>query len=102
MKKKKMSVPTKQELKDEIGYLYYELEKMRMQRDAELLKKRKMLIPIAMEIFETQMKRQFGNILKNIVLEHIDDSGYWFTFELTNDSRRQTYCIRHEEVYDND
>ena len=30
--------------------------------------------------------------------EHVDAAGYWFSFELTHDDRRQTWCIRHNEV----
>lgn len=34
----------------------------------------------------------------NVRLEHIDEAGYWFSFELEQDSRRQTWCVRHWEV----
>jgi hypothetical protein len=34
----------------------------------------------------------------NLTLEHIDYVGYWFTFEICNDSTRQTYCVRHTDL----
>jgi hypothetical protein len=34
----------------------------------------------------------------NLQLDHIDKVGYWFNFELDNDSTRQTYCVRHTDL----
>ena len=28
----------------------------------------------------------------------IDASGYWFSFELINDNRKQTYAVRHTDI----
>ena len=36
--------------------------------------------------------------IRKLVLDHIDNAGYWFTFELDNDNRRQTYCVRHIDL----
>jgi hypothetical protein len=30
--------------------------------------------------------------------EHVDAAAYWFTFELVNDDRRQTWCVRHGDL----
>ena len=30
--------------------------------------------------------------------EHVDAAAYWFTFELTYDDRRQTWCVRHSDL----
>lgn len=40
----------------------------------------------------------YPNTVKNLTFEHVDESGYWFTYELENDSRRQNYVVRHREV----
>lgn len=30
--------------------------------------------------------------------EHVDAAAYWFSFELTHDDRRQTWCVRHSDL----
>lgn len=40
-----------------------------------------------------ELRKMFGNLPCNVRFEHKDDSGYWYTFELVNDSRRQTIRI---------
>lgn len=44
------------------------------------------------------MKEVYGNLVCKINYEHVDESGFWFTYELVHDSRRQTYVIRHEDL----
>ncbi len=47
----------------------------------------------------TEMLRgMYGYSVRNIRLEHVDAAGYWFSFELEQDSRRQTWCVRHNEL----
>ena len=41
-----------------------------------------------------QLRPIYGNLLYNVRFEHEDESGYWFSFELVGDTRRQTYCVR--------
>ena len=53
---------------------------------------------IATELIHRELKTIYGGLVKNLRFEHADESGYWFTFELINDSRRQTWCIRPDEV----
>ena len=36
--------------------------------------------------------------MHNVTLDHIDKAGYWFTFELITDNRKQTYCVRHTDL----
>lgn len=55
-------------------------------------------IEIAHELFFGFLEETFKNLWKNPQFEHSDKSGYWFTFELKNDARRQTWCIRPNEV----
>ena len=57
-----------------------------------------MYVDIATELIHQELKTIFGGLVKNLRFEHADTSGYWFTFELVNDDRRQTWCIRLEEV----
>lgn len=57
-----------------------------------------MYVDIATELMYQELKTIFGGLVKNLRFEHADSSGYWFTFELVNDDRRQTWCIRPEEV----
>ena len=57
-----------------------------------------MYIDIATELTHKELKTIFGGLVKNLRFEHADASGYWFTFELVNDARRQTWCIRTKEV----
>lgn len=52
----------------------------------------------AMEAFSAYARRAFGGVVRNVRLDHVDAAGYWFTFELANDARRQTYCIRHGDI----
>ena len=40
----------------------------------------------------------YGAAVRNVVLEHVDEAGYWFKFELAQDSRRQTWCVRHSDL----
>lgn len=41
-----------------------------------------------------QLRPIYGNSLYNVRFEHEDESGYWFSFELVGDTRRQTCCVR--------
>lgn len=52
----------------------------------------------ATAVIQDLLKRQFGYSVRNLQFEHVDASGYWFTFELAQDSRRQTWAVRHYEV----
>jgi len=36
--------------------------------------------------------------VRKLLLDHIDDSGYWFTFNVDNYAERQTYCVRHTDL----
>lgn len=56
--------------------------------------------PKAAEIFYKKINEIFPEMVCKVTLEHIDAGGFWFTFELKNDSRRQTYAIRHTDLED--
>lgn len=44
------------------------------------------------------LKPMYGEAIKNVRLEHVDAAGYWFSYELEHDSRRQTWCVRHSDL----
>jgi len=93
-----MKTKSKAELKQEIDALQAENTKLsetneRIQR--EQWEKR---IPQATAEFHVRMNKTFPNMVTNVRFEHVDASGYWFTFELSNDKRRQTYAVRHTEI----
>ncbi len=39
-----------------------------------------------------------GVTARNVVLDHVDAAGYWFSYELIQDDRRQTWCVRHSDL----
>lgn len=47
---------------------------------------------------KTFLDKTYPHAWRNLQLEHVDASGYWYSFELVNDSRRQTWVIRHYEI----
>lgn len=44
------------------------------------------------------LNKTFPGIWCNLRFEHVDAAAYWYTFELVNDSRRQTWCVRHSDL----
>lgn len=40
-----------------------------------------------------ELNRMFPNLVRNVQFEHRDAAGWWYTFELVNDARRQTIRI---------
>lgn len=51
-----------------------------------------------MSILSADLRAKYGAAVRSIRLEHVDAVGYWFSYELENDDRRQTWCVRHSEV----
>lgn len=90
----------KAEMQKQMEFLERENRRMReeiaRQQQAEWDKLR----PKATEIFHKEMNKIFPEMVCKVTLEHIDSGGFWFTFELKNDSRRQTYAIRHTDLED--
>lgn len=52
----------------------------------------------AIEVLWKDLRSKYGFGFQNIRFEHEDEAGYWFSYELVQDSRRQTWCVRHWEV----
>ena len=36
--------------------------------------------------------------VRKLLLDHVDDSGYWFTFNVDGYGERQTFCVRHTDL----
>lgn len=92
-----MKTPTKAELYAQIDALTRENIRLQEQLEAEERKrwienKDKATIAlynlIPFTVFE----------VRNLMLDHIDKSGYWFTFNVDNYGERQTYCVRHTDL----
>jgi len=88
-----MKVPSKSELKDRIEYLENQNAALLEKQDAEQIDERERRKPEAIEKFYQTVGGIFGKTVCNVKFEHADAAGYWFTFELTNDPRRQTIRI---------
>ena len=99
-KPKKMKAPTKQQLYEQIAKLEGLNLKLTEERSREKEKRWKELLPQAYEVCRGQLKAIFPNLLTKLRFEHVDEGGYWFTFQLVNDSRVQTYAVRHLELLD--
>ena len=92
-----MKTPTKAELYAQIDALTRENIALQDKLDAEKHKRWREKVDDAFEkLYELSpfSKRE----MYETSLVHIDDAGYWFTFELLNDSRKQTLCVRHTDL----
>jgi hypothetical protein len=55
-------------------------------------------IPAAVEAFYAHVRPLYGETLFDVRFDHVDGSGFWFSYELTHDHRRQVYCVRHADL----
>ena len=96
-RKRQMKSPSKAELYAQIESLTRENIRLQEQLEAEQrkqwLEKKESAIAMFYRIVPFMPSEMY-----NIKLEHIDTSGYWFIFELKNDNRKQTMCIRHSDL----
>lgn len=44
------------------------------------------------------LREKFPGTWCKLRFEHVDAAAYWYTFELVNDDRRQTWCVRHSDL----
>ena len=93
-----MKKQTKAELSAQIDALTCENSRLQEAADAVQRKQWTDNLFLAQNEFTRHTKRVFPGMVCNARFEHVDAGGYWFTFELKNDSRRQTYCIRHSDM----
>ena len=94
---RKTKAPTKAELYSQVDALTRELTTLQDKLDSEERDKWCTLKDRAFELFYELTPFNKGTV-QFLTLEHIDKVGYWFTFELVNDSTRQTYCVRHTDL----
>ena len=52
----------------------------------------------ANDVIVSFLNKTFPNLWCNLKFEHVDTVAYWYTFELVNDDRRQTWCVRHSDL----
>lgn len=93
-----MKVPSKEELYNWIDSLEKQNQKLLDEKNHKLMEEWKSKSSIAYEVFWKFANSTFPNLVTKVSLDHIDMAGYWFTFELVNDSRRQTYAVRHSDL----
>ena len=90
--------PSKGELHEQIRALTAENIKLQAELEAEEQRRWEVNREKATVCFWETIKQIFpGGVVCQVRLEHIDRAGYWFTFELVNDKRRQTFAIRHDD-----
>lgn len=75
-------------------------EKAKLQAEIDEMKQRewKEHLSLAFDEVKKVLHNAFGGMVQLLRFEHVDGSGYWFTFELINDTRRQTYRVGHDEI----
>jgi hypothetical protein len=92
-----MKKPTKSNLYEQIAVL--ERENLKLSKKVEEEERKKWLENKnkAVTVFFNSLPFPSRRVTK-VTLEHIDKAGYWFTFEIDNDNRRQTYAVRHSDL----
>lgn len=93
-----MKKQTKAALSAQIDALTCENSRLQEAADAVQREQWTNKLFLAQDEFNRQMNGVFPRMVCKARFEHVDAGGYWFTFELKNDSRRQTYCIRHGDI----
>ena len=93
------------ELTEQVGCLQDQVDELlkmnqALSRELEEKKQQEWLnrVPMATGVIQAELKQRFGFAVRNLRFEHVDASGYWFSFELAQDSRRQNLCVRHREL----
>ena len=94
--KRKMKAPSKSELCEQVKALTRENVALLERLNAEEKKRWLELQDKAFEIFFTSVPFP-RSMMCYVTLMHVDKAGYWFSFELINDDRKQTYCVRHTD-----
>lgn len=92
-----MKSPTKDELRAQINALQRENIRLQDKLDAEERERWYKKKDQAVSMFY-RLVPFFPRDIVNLDLDHIDKAGYWFNFEIINDSRKQTYCVRHTDL----
>lgn len=45
-----------------------------------------------------QLSSIYPGLIFNLQFDHEDGAGFWFSFSLVNDDRRQVYAVRHSDL----
>lgn len=93
---KKIGRPRKEKVEPEIAPgIDWEAVKAREGAEAREWMRR---ISDATERMTDFLREKFPCTWCKLRFEHVDAAGYWFSFELTHDDRRQTWCVRHSDL----
>lgn len=92
-----MKPPTKAELYARISNLEKENIKLQEQLDAQ---KQRYWLDHQDEAIRVLFESVPFTVLqiRKLMLDHVDNTGYWFTFSVDQDKTRQTYCVRHADL----
>ena len=92
-----MKTPTKAELYKQVAALEKENIKLQAELDAE---KQRYWLDHQGEARRVLYESVPFTVLqiRKLVLDHIDSTGYWFTFNVDREEARQTYCVRHSDI----
>lgn len=93
-----MKTPTKNELYQQIEALTKQNSSLLSRLEAEKRAIWQKNIPAANLMCLKQLSEHFPYMVVDLKFEHVDEAGYWFTFKLRNDSRQQTYAVRHDDL----
>ena len=97
-KARKTKKPTKKALEAQLKSEAKEKAKLQAEIDELKQKEWKEHLSPAFEKVKEILYKAFGRTVCLLRFEHVDSSGYWFTFELTNNNTRQTYRVGHDEI----
>ena len=94
-----MRTPTKSELYARISSLEKENIKLHEQLNAQ---KQRYWLDHQGDARRALFESVPFTVLQNrkLMLDHVDNTGYWFTFSVDKDETRQTYCVRHTDLAD--
>ena len=90
--------PSKDELYERISELERANQRLIEERDREKTERWNKLLPQAYSECRRMLNATFPNLVTLLHFEHVDEGGYWFTFELVNNKTRQTFAVRHSDI----
>ena len=93
-----MKTETKAELRERIAVLEEIVRMLSDQLEQEERAAWEKKMPIASVKAYNTLSKIFPRMIYDLTFVHVDKAGYWYTFQLVNDERRQTYCVRHEDL----
>lgn len=93
---KKIGRPRKEKVEPEVAPVI-DWDAVKAREEAE---QREWMLRIsdATEWMTEFLNKTFPRLWCKLRFEHVDAAAYWYTFELVNDDRRQTWCVRHSDL----